>query len=145
MKGLLDQLGSGGRLTRMRGFTLIELMVVVAVVAILAAIAYPSYQEHVRKTRRAQARVDLVESVQLLERYYSARNTYVGFDDANLRSTQSVFYTIDFSGTPDSTTFILEAEPVAGSAQAADRCGTLSINQAGVKGQKSGMTNAECW
>ena len=36
-----------------RGFTLIELMIVVAVVAILAAVAYPSYLDYVRKARRA--------------------------------------------------------------------------------------------
>jgi len=127
------------------GFTLIELMIVVAIVAILAAIAYPSYQEHVRKTRRAQARVDMMETVQLLERYYSARNSYASFPGANVRSTQPNFYTVSISGTPDATTFILQAVPVSGSAQATDKCGTLTINQAGTKGQKTGMTNADCW
>ncbi|MEO7152883.1 MAG: prepilin-type N-terminal cleavage/methylation domain-containing protein, partial [Burkholderiaceae bacterium] len=38
---------------RSRGFTLIELMIVVAIVSILAAIAVPSYQDYVRKGRRA--------------------------------------------------------------------------------------------
>jgi type IV pilus assembly protein PilE len=37
-----------------KGFTLIELMIVVAIIAILAAIAYPSYQEYVRKTKRIE-------------------------------------------------------------------------------------------
>ena len=40
---------------RTRGFTLIELMLVVLVIAILAAIAIPSYQQHLRKGRRANA------------------------------------------------------------------------------------------
>ena len=35
-----------------KGFTLIELMIVVAIVGIVAAIAYPSYQEQVAKSRR---------------------------------------------------------------------------------------------
>ena len=54
-----------------KGFTLIELMIVVAVVAILATIAMPSYQEHVRKSRRAQAKADLVELAQQLERHHT--------------------------------------------------------------------------
>ena len=41
---------------RSRGFTLIELMIVVAVIAVLAAIALPSYQDYVRKGRRADGR-----------------------------------------------------------------------------------------
>ena len=67
-----NSMRSGG-LSRMAakrapGFTLIELMIVVAVVAILVAIAYPSYQEQIRKSRRAQAKADLVEYAGLAER-----------------------------------------------------------------------------
>lgn len=128
---------------KVRGFTLIELMIVVAIVAILASIAYPSYQEHVRKTRRAQARVDLTETVQLLERYHSARNTYAGFKSDDVRNSQATFYTIAFDGTPDATSFALKATPKGG--QSADKCGTLTINQAGKKGQKEGMEQSACW
>lgn len=55
-----------------RGFTLIEVMVVVAIVGILAAIAYPSYIEHVRQTRRAEVTALMLENAQLLERHYTA-------------------------------------------------------------------------
>lgn len=133
--------GHKSRMTR--GFTLIELMIVVAIVAILAAIAYPSYQEHVRKTRRAQARVDLTETVQLLERYYSARNSYAGFNSSNLRNSQANFYTISFAESPNAIKFEIEAEPIG--AQSSDKCGTLTINSAGKKGQIDGMTTALCW
>ena len=62
-----------------RGFTLIELMIVVAIVGILASIAYPSYRDSVLKGRRAQARTALLELMQQQERYMTQRNTYLAF------------------------------------------------------------------
>ena len=47
-----------------RGFTLIEVMIVVAIVGILSAIAYPSYQEYVRRGHRAEARAGLLQAAQ---------------------------------------------------------------------------------
>ncbi len=59
-----------------RGFTLIELMIVVAVVGILAAIAYPSYQEQVRKSRRADGAAVLMQNAQFLERFFTENGRY---------------------------------------------------------------------
>lgn len=61
-----------------RGFSLLELMIVVAVVAILASLAYPAYQDHVRKTRRADAQGALVALSNAMERWYTENNTYLG-------------------------------------------------------------------
>ena len=54
------------RPTAARGFTLIELMIVVAVVAILASVAYPSYVSQVRKGRRADAETVLLQAEQYI-------------------------------------------------------------------------------
>lgn len=63
-----------------RGFTLIELMIVVAVIAIIAAIAYPSYMDYVRQSRRADATVALLELAQYMERYYTNNGRYTDGD-----------------------------------------------------------------
>lgn len=49
-----------GRTSHIRGFTLIELMIVVAILAILAALAYPSYANHVLRSKLKLAQGDLM-------------------------------------------------------------------------------------
>ncbi|MEO8308871.1 MAG: type IV pilin protein [Pseudomonadota bacterium] len=61
---------------RMRGVTLMELMIVITIIGILAAIAYPSYTEQARRGRRAAAVAMLQNVMQQSERYYSENNTY---------------------------------------------------------------------
>ena len=61
-----------------RGFTLIEVMIVVAVIGILAAVAYPSYVEYTKKTRRAEAAAVLMDAVQVVERNFSQNGVYSG-------------------------------------------------------------------
>ncbi|MCJ1884809.1 type IV pilin protein [Pseudomonas sp. LA21] len=134
-----------------RGFTLIELMVVLAIVAIIAAVAYPSYQEYVRKARRADAQASLMELAQFMERYYTTNGRYTTSADAavTLPFTESPkdgatqYYSLAFSGTPTATTYVLSATPKG--AMSGDSCGTLTLNNAGVKGQGSGATLSQCW
>jgi type IV pilus assembly protein PilE len=133
---------------RQAGFTLIELMVVVAVVAILAMVALPSYQEQMRKARRGQAKADLVEYMQMAERVHTVSNSYTTFA---LNADQSrspreagatVRYTIAIAPAATASTITLVATPQGPQAQ--DRCGTLSLNQAGLKTNSTGLLR-DCW
>ncbi len=64
------------RIARGKGFSLIELMIVVVIVAILASIAYPSYINQVTQARRADAQAVLMEAAQFMERFYTENNRY---------------------------------------------------------------------
>lgn len=127
------------------GFTLIELMIVVAVVAILAAIAYPSYQDAVRKSRRAQAKADLVELAALAERFRTVENKYTGFTLPFTQSPREAGATARYTltATAAANTLTLTAAPTPG--QDADKCGTLTINEAGAKTESGSAALSECW
>lgn len=85
---------------QLRGFTLIELMIVVAVVAVLAAIAIPSYQEYIRRSQRAEARAEVLRAEGWLERFYTENNRYSSnaANDANA-AFSSAFTSVPAGGT----------------------------------------------
>lgn len=62
-----------------RGFTLVELLVVVAIMGLLFAIAYPHYASFVVKARRTEAQAALLAIMQDQERYFTRHNTYLAF------------------------------------------------------------------
>lgn len=128
---------------KVKGFSLIELVAVVAIIGILAAIAYPAYQDQIRKTRRSDAHTGLLNLATLMEHYYTENNTYAGATLANVGSgatTPEGYYNLSI-GNLSATTYTLSAAPVAGTDQASDSCGTLTITQANVKGP----TPNTCW
>ncbi len=130
---------------RMGGFTLIELMIVVVIVAILAAIANAGYGFAVVKSRRSAAKGCVMEGAQYMERVYTTTFTYAGATLPPCSSDVTRYYTVGFSGTPDATTYTVQAAPQGPQATSDSKCGTLSINQAGVKAITGTGTVATCW
>jgi type IV pilus assembly protein PilE len=63
---------------KVKGFTLIELMIVVAIVAILASIAVPAYNDSITKSRRADAQGTLTSFANAMERHFTTNGTYAG-------------------------------------------------------------------
>jgi type IV pilus assembly protein PilE len=126
-----------------RGFTLIEIMIVIAIIGIVITIGYPSLTEYVKKGRRTEVAGLLSEQAQILERFYSKNNVYT---NAIGLSAGNDFYTI----TPTLTdqTFLLTATRKAGSTMASDKCGDFTLTNTGVRSMvnaTAGQTTKSCW
>lgn len=129
-----------------RGFSLIELMVVLTVLAIIVSIAYPSYREQLRKTRRSDAKAALMDAAARMERHYTQFGRYSATlaNSGIPATTPESFYQITIATIPAPfQTFDIRATGQGD--QVNDQCGVLSIDEARVKTNSAGLPQRICW
>ena len=135
---------------KMRGFTLIEAMIVVALIGFIAAIGYPSYRDQVIKSRRSDGMAALLELADRMERHYSDVGTYKQADDSDTTvadvfpSYSSDYYTLTID-SQDNISFTVSAAPKAGSTQTKDKCGTFTLTSQGVRSVSASGMQDQCW
>jgi type IV pilus assembly protein PilE len=144
-------------------------MITVAIIGILASIAVPSYTSYIARAHRADARTQLLQAAQFMQRFYAANDAYdadrggngilgssVGMPD-NLRKSPAdgtALYQLNtavttagsYTATVSVSAYTLTMAPIAGGKMASDPCGMLTITSTGVRGVASATkTRDECW
>jgi len=136
-----------------KGFTLLELMIVVALVAILATLAYASYTNYVFRVHRADGREMLMRVAAAQERFFTNQNVYsssvtaaapagLGFSSA---ASEKGYYNVAIVLTNGGQGYTLQGAPQ--NSQATDACGQLTITNTGQKGPVGPPynSNGDCW
>ena len=137
------------RTNQARGFSLIELLIVITVVGLLLAVALPSYTRYVLRSHRSSAITAVLDLASRQARYYTTNNTYttsltaLGYpsDPMPVTDTSNRYYNLSVTSA-SATAFTVSAAPVY--PQTKDTCGTYTYTDLGVKSVSSG-TLGDCW
>jgi type IV pilus assembly protein PilE len=146
-------------------------MIVVAIIGILAAVALPSYSSYIARAHRADARTQLLQVAQFMQRFYAANDSYKedraatpnqvidvvpgSLKQSPANSTTALYtLTIPLGVDPltNAASFTIRMVPVAGGKMANDECGTFTLTSTGVRGIMIGSTQStdvalrdKCW
>lgn len=131
-----------------KGFTLVEVMVVVALIAILASLAIPAYGDYVTRGKIPDATSNLASKRVLMEQYFQDNHTYVGAPACSNDATTSKNFTFACSVAPTINTFTLQATGIgsmAGFSYTVDESNTKASAIAAPASSKWIANSASCW
>lgn len=137
-----------------KGFTLIELMIVVAIVGILASIVVPSYGEYIRRTKLTDGTAVLADYRIKLEQYYQDNRNYGPAGGAcgvvPPTPSQTVSHAFSYACVVGAAadTYIVTASNVAGIGLGAVGDYTYTLNEQNVRrttNYKGASSSASCW
>ena len=134
------------KIRQQKGFTLIELMIVIAIIGVLAAIAYPNYQRYVIKTKRTDMMSEMHNIASEVQNRKLEQGRYAGMVvtdlTANYPRQGTALYTVAITPNPLASQWTINASPIAGTQMAND--GNLSLNYQGVKCRIVNTTTRNC-
>jgi type IV pilus assembly protein PilE len=130
---------------KMRGVTLLELMIVVVIIGIMAAIAYPNYRDFAARAKRNEAKAILLEIAQNQERFYLQNSTYgtlsqLGYAGDTI-TTDTGSYDVTIAPPPDASNFTAVATFKLGGSEAA-KCLTFTVDG---RGSQTSLPDTTCW
>ena len=140
-----------------KGFSLMELLIVLVIMGVLSLFAYPNYNDYIMRAHRSDGQVALFDLANRMEQYYFERNTYhtatIGggstFDVLSNNTSPDGWYKLSINAS--ASAYTLQATPTGSQASRDSRCQSLTLTNLGKKAIAIGPAGtptgpaAECW